>query len=65
MTTEQAQTEKAILAGGCFWGMESVFEHVRGVEDVIAGYIGGDADTATYGHVTATWPTSGHWLATC
>jgi len=45
--------QTAVLAGGCFWGMESVFEHVRGVEDVIAGYIGRDADTATYGHVSA------------
>lgn len=41
-------TETAVLAGGCFWGMQSVFEHVRGVRQVWAGYSGGHADTAQY-----------------
>src|SRR5579875_2677548 len=41
-------TETAVLAGGCFWGMQSVFEHVRGVRQVWAGYSGGDARTAQY-----------------
>ena len=41
-------TETAVLAGGCFWGMQSVFEHVRGVRQVWAGYSGGDASTAQY-----------------
>jgi len=41
-----AQT--AVLAGGCFWGIEGVFEHVRGVRDVVSGYAGGDADKAHY-----------------
>ncbi|HKT30232.1 peptide-methionine (S)-S-oxide reductase MsrA [Dyella sp.] len=41
-------TETAVLAGGCFWGMQSVFEHVRGVRQVWAGYSGGDANTAQY-----------------
>ena len=41
-------TETAVLAGGCFWGMQSVFEHVRGVRQVLAGYSGGDAGTAQY-----------------
>ncbi|GLQ94045.1 peptide-methionine (S)-S-oxide reductase MsrA [Dyella acidisoli] len=41
-------TETAVLAGGCFWGMQSVFEHVRGVRKVWAGYSGGDASTAQY-----------------
>ena len=41
-------TETAVLAGGCFWGMQSVFAHVRGVRQVWAGYSGGDADTAHY-----------------
>jgi peptide-methionine (S)-S-oxide reductase len=36
-----AQREKAVLAGGCFWGMESVFEHVEGVDDVVSGFAGG------------------------
>jgi peptide-methionine (S)-S-oxide reductase len=37
-----------VLSGGCFWGMQSVFEHVRGVTSVVAGYAGGDAGTAMY-----------------
>jgi peptide-methionine (S)-S-oxide reductase len=37
-----------VLAGGCFWGIEGVFEHVRGVRDVVSGYSGGEADTAHY-----------------
>ena len=43
-----AQT--AVLAGGCFWGVQGVFEHVRGVRSVIAGYAGGDAATARPSH---------------
>ena len=42
------RTETAVLAGGCFWGMESVFEHVKGVTDVVSGYAGGSARDATY-----------------
>ena len=40
--------QTAVVAGGCFWGVEGVFEHVRGVRDVVSGYAGGDADTAHY-----------------
>ena len=40
--------ETAVLAGGCFWGMESVFEHVKGVTDVVSGYAGGSARDANY-----------------
>jgi len=40
--------QTAVLAGGCFWGVEGVFEHVRGVRDVVSGYAGGEADTAHY-----------------
>ncbi|TAM63500.1 MAG: peptide-methionine (S)-S-oxide reductase [Rhodanobacter sp.] len=48
-----AQTEQtAVLAGGCFWGIESVFEHVRGVRKVVAGYAGGSARTAHYDQVS-------------
>ncbi|MGJ3647566.1 peptide-methionine (S)-S-oxide reductase MsrA [Sphingomonas sp. GlSt437] len=43
----------AVLAGGCFWGMEAVFEHVKGVQSVTAGYAGGTADTATYDQVSS------------
>jgi peptide-methionine (S)-S-oxide reductase len=41
-----AQT--AVLAGGCFWGVQGVFEHVRGVQKVVAGYAGGEKSTAQY-----------------
>lgn len=40
--------QKVILAGGCFWGIEAVFEHVKGVTDVKVGYSGGTAKTADY-----------------
>ena len=40
--------QTAVLAGGCFWGMELVFEHVKGVRDVIAGYAGGKGYMAHY-----------------
>lgn len=48
-----AQNEVAVLAGGCFWGMEAVFEHVAGVTDVVSGYAGGRAGDATYDKVSA------------
>ncbi|MBV9571848.1 MAG: peptide-methionine (S)-S-oxide reductase MsrA [Alphaproteobacteria bacterium] len=41
-------SETAVLAGGCFWGMQGVFEHVKGVTKVLAGYSGGDKSTAEY-----------------
>ncbi|MFL6550802.1 MAG: peptide-methionine (S)-S-oxide reductase MsrA [Povalibacter sp.] len=44
-------TETAVLAGGCFWGVEAVFEHVKGVRSVVAGYAGGEANTASYERV--------------
>ena len=40
--------ETAVLAGGCFWGVEGVFQHVKGVKAVLAGYSGGNAGTANY-----------------
>jgi peptide-methionine (S)-S-oxide reductase len=40
--------QTAVVAGGCFWGIEAVFEHVKGVIDVTAGYSGGSANTAHY-----------------
>src|SRR5271170_2335313 len=51
-----AQT--AVLAGGCFWGVQGVFEHVRGVQKVVAGYAGGDKSTAQYETVSSG--TTGH-----
>lgn len=44
---------QAVLAGGCFWGIQAVFEHVKGVIDVKAGYAGGSADTAQYETVSS------------
>jgi peptide-methionine (S)-S-oxide reductase len=44
--------QTAVLAGGCFWGMEAVFEHVRGVRSVTSGYAGGTRATATYDQVS-------------
>jgi peptide-methionine (S)-S-oxide reductase len=41
-------TQTAVLAGGCFWGIEAVFEHVRGVRNVVSGYAGGEKSTAHY-----------------
>ncbi len=43
-----AASETAVLAGGCFWGMQVVFEHVKGVQQVLSGYAGGSKDTARY-----------------
>jgi peptide-methionine (S)-S-oxide reductase len=40
--------QTAVLAGGCFWGVEGVFEHVRGVRKVLSGYAGGEKSTAEY-----------------
>jgi peptide-methionine (S)-S-oxide reductase len=44
--------QTAVLAGGCFWGVEAVFEHVKGVTDVKSGYSGGPAGAAQYGKVS-------------
>ncbi len=42
----------AVLAGGCFWGMEAVFERVKGVRSVVSGYAGGTRATASYAQVS-------------
>ncbi|MDB5698998.1 MAG: msrA [Alphaproteobacteria bacterium] len=48
----------AVLAGGCFWGLEGVFEHVKGVSDVVSGYAGGTRGDASYDRVSSE--TTGH-----
>jgi peptide-methionine (S)-S-oxide reductase len=50
--------QTAVIAGGCFWGMQGVFQHVRGVRRVLSGYAGGDRSTAEYEKVSSG--TTGH-----
>ena len=50
--------QTAVIAGGCFWGVQGVFEHVRGVQRAVAGYAGGDRSTAQY--ETVSTGTTGH-----
>jgi peptide-methionine (S)-S-oxide reductase len=56
--TASASSETAVLAGGCFWGVQGVFQHVDGVTAAVAGYAGGAANTAHY-EMTSTGAT-GH-----
>jgi len=44
----QQPSEVAVFAGGCFWGVQGVFQHVSGVANAVSGYAGGDAKTARY-----------------
>jgi peptide-methionine (S)-S-oxide reductase len=53
-----AGPQVAVLSGGCFWGVQGVFEHVKGVEKVLAGYAGGAKSTAEY--ETVSTGTTGH-----
>jgi peptide-methionine (S)-S-oxide reductase len=46
-----AATETAVFAGGCFWGVQAVFQHTRGVLGAVSGYAGGDKASAQYGLV--------------
>ena len=50
--------QTAVLAGGCFWGVDAVFKHVKGVKSVVSGYSGGNATAPTYEMVSAG--TTGH-----
>lgn len=47
-TAQSASSEKAVFAGGCFWGVQGVFQHVKGVTKAVSGYAGGSGDTARY-----------------
>jgi peptide-methionine (S)-S-oxide reductase len=49
--TPVAKLDTAVLAGGCFWGVEGVYEHVKGVVDAASGYAGGESNTAVYERV--------------
>lgn len=55
---EATKPQVAVFAGGCFWGMQGMFQHVRGVTKVVAGYSGGAAETAHYEMVGTE--TTGH-----
>jgi peptide-methionine (S)-S-oxide reductase len=55
---KQSGKETAVFAGGCFWGVQSVFQRVKGVISTAAGYSGGSAKTATYKQVVTE--TTGH-----
>lgn len=48
----QAHSETAVFAGGCFWGVQGVFQHVKGVQKSVSGYAGGAANTAEYERVS-------------
>ena len=48
MPASQAQSEVMVIAGGCFWGVQGVFQHVKGVTNAVSGYAGGAQSTATY-----------------
>ncbi len=54
----QKGPQTIVFAGGCFWGVQAVFQHIKGVEDAVSGYAGGMADTAIYEKVSMG--TSGH-----
>jgi peptide-methionine (S)-S-oxide reductase len=49
----QRQSEVAVLAGGCFWGVQGVFQHVKGVNQAVSGYAGGSQETAEYETVSS------------
>ena len=49
---DAAPQEKAVIAGGCFWGVQAVFQHVKGVSNAVSGYAGGQANTANYNAVS-------------
>ncbi|CAM4123685.1 peptide-methionine (S)-S-oxide reductase MsrA [Bordetella muralis] len=52
LSANSAKTATAVLAGGCFWGVQAVFQHVDGVTQALSGYAGGSANTAQYDTVS-------------
>ncbi|MCB1558355.1 MAG: peptide-methionine (S)-S-oxide reductase MsrA, partial [Alphaproteobacteria bacterium] len=53
LATQPVPDKELIVAGGCFWGIEAVFLHVKGVKNAVSGYAGGEESTATYDQVSA------------
>lgn len=56
--SDERPQASVVFAGGCFWGVQGVFQHLRGVNNAVSGYIGGDAGSARYERVSTG--TSGH-----
>lgn len=54
----ESGTQTVVLAGGCFWGIQGVYQHIRGVTSAVSGYAGGNANTATYSQIQSG--TTGH-----
>ncbi|GLK46358.1 MULTISPECIES: peptide-methionine (S)-S-oxide reductase MsrA [Novosphingobium] len=50
--SEVGKRETAVFAGGCFWGVQGVYQHVRGVSSAVSGYAGGDRENAKYAVVS-------------
>ena len=55
--------QTAVIAGGCFWGVQAVFQHTKGVTKAISGYAGGDKKDANYELVSAA--RTGHAVSSC
>lgn len=51
-TSSSAVADTAVFAGGCFWGVEAVFDHVKGVKSAVSGYAGGNAANPSYEQVS-------------
>ncbi len=56
--TATTKTETIVLAGGCFWGVQGVYQHLKGVTNAVSGYSGGKKETADYETVSSG--TTGH-----
>jgi peptide-methionine (S)-S-oxide reductase len=52
-STQASRLETAVLAGGCFWGIQAVFQHTKGVTNAVSGYAGGTQKDADYQTVSA------------
>jgi peptide-methionine (S)-S-oxide reductase len=57
-TPAPGAVQTAVISGGCFWGVQGVFQHVKGVKRVVSGYAGGERSTAAY--ETVSTGTTGH-----
>lgn len=53
LQADERGLQTAIFAGGCFWGIEAIFSHTRGVTSAVSGYHGGTSENATYSRITS------------